>query len=75
MVGTMAMFGMRAIVRTVLMKRQPSQMRGKMSMGGVPVQAEVTETVGTNVLLTGGLSGAVKAAINGTEAGHGIRIR
>ena len=75
MVGTMAMLGMRASVRTVLMKRQPSQMRGKMGMGGAPVPAEVTETVETNVLLTGGLSGAVKAAVNGTETGHGSRIR
>ena len=69
------MIGVRATVRTVVMKRQPSQMRGKMSVGGALVPAEATETVGTKVLLTGGLSGPVKAALNGTEAGHGSRIR
>ena len=55
------------------MKRQPGQMRGKMSMGGAPVQAEVMEMVGTNVLPMGGLTGTVKVPANGKEVGHGIR--
>ena len=71
MVGTVLLFGIRAIARTMQIK--PEQRRGKMSMGGAPVQVQVMEMVGTNVLPMGGLTGTVKVDINGKQVGDGIR--
>ena len=59
----------------VLMKMQPELMRGQTTAGGVPVQAAAVETVGTMVLLTGGLGGAWEVTNDGTDAGRGRRCR